>query len=207
MTSLPSAIARCDFPTPGGPSNSNASPFATQRAVASSLICCGSILGCASKALSRPLALPSPAMVRCSGRSPASLSRRLPVAPSSSSASGSIRHCRRSSVACSRSPPSPGPFLRSARTAPDQSPTHSRGRTMRRHIPRAMLALIMTLALICCGYFGAGKCRRPAVVGTDLVGARGVTPADQRKIDRTVVDLCAGGVWTNAECIRHGEGR
>ncbi|WP_234907734.1 hypothetical protein [Ensifer canadensis] len=45
------------------------------------------------------------------------------------------------------------------------------------------------------------------VVGTDLVGARGATPADQRKIDRTVVGLCAGGVWTNAECARHGEGR
>ncbi|WLR94815.1 hypothetical protein Q9316_17270 [Shinella zoogloeoides] len=43
------------------------------------------------------------------------------------------------------------------------------------------------------------------VVGTDLVGARGANPADQRKIDRTVVGLCAGKVWTDAECRRHGE--
>ncbi|WP_084814414.1 hypothetical protein [Ensifer sp. 1H6] len=79
---------------------------------------------------------------------------------------------------------------------------------MRRHIPRAMLALTMTLALMGCGTSAPANVeglRR--VVGTDLVGARGATSADQRKIDRTVVGLCAGGVWTNAECERHGEGR
>ncbi|WP_082523437.1 hypothetical protein [Ensifer sp. Root31] len=79
---------------------------------------------------------------------------------------------------------------------------------MRRHIPRAMLALTMTLALTACGTSQPASVdglRR--VVGTDLVGARGATPADQRKIDRTVVGLCAGGVWTKAECVRHGEGR
>jgi hypothetical protein len=43
------------------------------------------------------------------------------------------------------------------------------------------------------------------VVGTDLIGARGATPADQRKIDRTVVGICAASVWSNAECARHGE--
>ncbi|WP_457662862.1 hypothetical protein [Sinorhizobium medicae] len=32
------------------------------------------------------------------------------------------------------------------------------------------------------------------VVGTDLIGARGATPADQRKIDRTVVGICAAAV-------------
>ncbi|WEX76170.1 hypothetical protein PYH37_004449 [Sinorhizobium numidicum] len=42
------------------------------------------------------------------------------------------------------------------------------------------------------------------VVGLDLAGARGATPADQRKIDRTVVGLCAAAVWTRAECGRHG---
>ncbi|PSS59837.1 hypothetical protein C6558_36035 [Ensifer sp. NM-2] len=79
---------------------------------------------------------------------------------------------------------------------------------MRRHIPRAMLALTMTLALTGCGTSAPASVdglRR--VVGTDLVGARGATPADQRNIDRTVVGLCAGGVWTNAECVRHGEGK
>lgn len=79
---------------------------------------------------------------------------------------------------------------------------------MRRHIPRAMLALTMTFALTGCGTSGPVNVeglRR--VVGIDLVGARGATPADQRKIDRTVVGLCAGGVWTNAECMRHGEGQ
>jgi hypothetical protein len=45
------------------------------------------------------------------------------------------------------------------------------------------------------------------VVGTDLIGARGATPADQRKIDRTVVGICAAAVWTEGECARHGEGR
>lgn len=43
------------------------------------------------------------------------------------------------------------------------------------------------------------------VVGTDLIGARGATPRDQRKIDRTVVGICAADVWTRAECARHGE--
>ncbi|AHK44706.1 hypothetical protein OV14_3288 [Ensifer adhaerens OV14] len=43
-----------------------------------------------------------------------------------------------------------------------------------------------------------------SVVGVDLVGARGATPADQRKIDRTVVGLCAAAVWSKADCARHG---
>jgi len=46
-----------------------------------------------------------------------------------------------------------------------------------------------------------------SIVGTDLIGARGATPADQRKIDRTVVGICAAAIWTTAECERHGEGR
>ncbi|APG84892.1 transposase [Sinorhizobium americanum CCGM7] len=44
-----------------------------------------------------------------------------------------------------------------------------------------------------------------AVVGTDLVGARGATAADQHRIDRSVVGLCAASVWTKSECMRHGE--
>lgn len=43
-----------------------------------------------------------------------------------------------------------------------------------------------------------------AVVGTSLIGARGVTPTDQGKIDETVAGLCGGGVWTRSECARHG---
>ncbi|WP_244631409.1 hypothetical protein [Neorhizobium sp. AL 9.2.2] len=43
------------------------------------------------------------------------------------------------------------------------------------------------------------------VVGTDLIGARGATPSDQRKIDRTAVGLCSGGVWTSQECAKHGQ--
>ncbi|MDA5633405.1 MULTISPECIES: hypothetical protein [Rhizobium/Agrobacterium group] len=45
-------------------------------------------------------------------------------------------------------------------------------------------------------------------VGTDLIGARGATPQDQRKIDLTVVGICAvDGIWTRAECARHGNGK
>ncbi|RVJ38532.1 hypothetical protein CN180_22165 [Sinorhizobium medicae] len=38
-----------------------------------------------------------------------------------------------------------------------------------------------------------------SIVGTDLIGARGATPADQRKIDQTVVGICAA----KGECARH----
>ncbi|EHK75188.1 hypothetical protein SM0020_24810 [Sinorhizobium meliloti CCNWSX0020] len=71
---------------------------------------------------------------------------------------------------------------------------------------RTMSALALTFVLQGCGTLGpasADGLRR--VVGTDLVGARGATPADQRKIDRTVVGICAAAVWTKAECVRHGE--
>ena len=65
-------------------------------------------------------------------------------------------------------------------------------------------ALGLTLALTACGTSAPGSVpglRR--VVGTDLIGARGATPADQRKIDRTVVGICAADVWTRDECSRH----
>lgn len=72
------------------------------------------------------------------------------------------------------------------------------------------LALTMTAALMAAGCTtsqpgNVAGLRR--VVGTDLIGARGATPADQRKIDRTVAGICAGGVWTRAECQEHGAGR
>ena len=43
------------------------------------------------------------------------------------------------------------------------------------------------------------------VVGTDLIGARGATARDQRKIDVTAAGLCNAQVWTGPECRRHGE--
>ena len=71
-----------------------------------------------------------------------------------------------------------------------------------------MLALVSTLALTACGTTApASVAGVRRVVGIDLIGARGATPADQRKIDRTVVGLCAGGVWSKAECATHGEGK
>lgn len=69
-----------------------------------------------------------------------------------------------------------------------------------------MSDLALTFALQGCGTSApasADGLRR--VVGSDLIGARGATPADQRKIDRTVVGICAAAVWTKAECARHGE--
>lgn len=71
---------------------------------------------------------------------------------------------------------------------------------------RLMIAIASTLALASCGTSGPATVdglRR--VVGTDLIGARGLFPADQRKVDRTVVGLCAAHVWTPDECARHGE--
>ncbi|MBY3257051.1 hypothetical protein HFO09_23135 [Rhizobium laguerreae] len=77
---------------------------------------------------------------------------------------------------------------------------------------RAMLlmkaCLIMTpvATLAGCGTSGpADVSGLRRVAGTDLIGARGATDADQRKIDRTVVRFCAGGVWTRKECGLHGE--
>ncbi|AWI57200.1 hypothetical protein AB395_00001541 [Sinorhizobium fredii CCBAU 45436] len=81
---------------------------------------------------------------------------------------------------------------------------------MKRLLNRTLAAAIMTGASMgaACGTSPPANVdglRR--VVGTDLIGARGATPADQRKIDRTVVGLCATAVWTKGECSRHGEGR
>jgi hypothetical protein len=77
---------------------------------------------------------------------------------------------------------------------------------MRQAVHRMTLAAITTVALAGCGTSGpADVSGLRRVVGTDLVGARGATIADQRKIDRTVVGLRAGKVWTREECARHGE--
>ena len=79
---------------------------------------------------------------------------------------------------------------------------------MMQHAGPMMLFLTMTAVatLAGCGTSVPGNVaglRR--VVGVDLIGARGMSDEDQRKIDRTVVRLCAGGVWRREECVRHGE--
>ncbi|MEN5277293.1 hypothetical protein ABE527_10110 [Brucella sp. TWI432] len=64
--------------------------------------------------------------------------------------------------------------------------------------------MISALTLAGCGHSGPANVsgvRR--VLGTDLLGARGATDADQRKIDRTIVRGCAGGVWSKDECAKH----
>ncbi|MFJ1307868.1 hypothetical protein [Agrobacterium sp. P15N1-A] len=79
---------------------------------------------------------------------------------------------------------------------------------MRLGIGRTALVIVSTIALAGCGISGPGDVsglRR--VVGTDLVGARGATQEDQRKIDRTVAGLCGGDVWSRDECARHGKER
>lgn len=69
-----------------------------------------------------------------------------------------------------------------------------------------MLAQGLTLALaVSCGTqntYDAGTSLR-RIMGTDLIGAKGATPEDQRKIDRTMVGPCANKVFTSAECQKH----
>ncbi|HEV7433467.1 MAG TPA: hypothetical protein VGO22_01125 [Pseudorhizobium sp.] len=81
---------------------------------------------------------------------------------------------------------------------------------MQRLVNRIALAAATTIVLsgaACTTSAPANVAGLRGVVGTDLIGARGATPADQRKIDRTVVGICAADVWTRGECARHGEGR
>lgn len=69
---------------------------------------------------------------------------------------------------------------------------------------RALLTMTPAAMLAGCGISGPGNVAGlRQVVGLDLIGARGATDADQRKIDRTVVRLCAGRVYQPDECGRH----
>ncbi|WP_457584351.1 hypothetical protein [Ensifer canadensis] len=77
--------------------------------------------------------------------------------------------------------------------------------TLRTALERCALITIPVLTLAGCGISAPKTVTGlKSVVGVDLVGARGATPADQRKIDRTVVGLCAAAVWTRVDCARHG---
>jgi len=81
---------------------------------------------------------------------------------------------------------------------------------MKRLRNRLLAAATLTAAAIAaaCGTSApASVAGLRQVVGTDLIGARGATAADQQKIDRMVVGICAAAVWSEAECSRHGEGR
>ncbi|KKX33631.1 hypothetical protein [Rhizobium sp. LC145] len=76
---------------------------------------------------------------------------------------------------------------------------------MKQVMLRIGLVAILTFVLTACGTSApksVSGLRR--VVGTDLIGARGATPADQRKIDRTVVGICSADLWSREECARHG---
>ena len=76
----------------------------------------------------------------------------------------------------------------------------------RRALTQSALTMMPALLLAGCGISGpADVSGLRNVVGTELVGARGATATEQRRIDRTVVGLCAASVWTRAECARHGE--
>ncbi|MCF6370690.1 hypothetical protein [Rhizobium halophilum] len=71
---------------------------------------------------------------------------------------------------------------------------------------KALLIMTPAAMLVGCGVSGpASVSGLRSVVGTDLLGARGATDADQRKIDRTVVRLCEGAVYTRNDCARHDE--
>lgn len=71
-----------------------------------------------------------------------------------------------------------------------------------------MQKLILILAVALCGCSQTVPGSTAAVrriVGTDLIGVKGKTPEDQRRINRTVVGLCGPDIYTPQECQRHGE--
>ncbi|CAN7515343.1 MULTISPECIES: hypothetical protein [Brucella/Ochrobactrum group] len=73
--------------------------------------------------------------------------------------------------------------------------------------PLALCSIMISASMLAgCGHSGpANVSGVRSVLGTDLLGARGATDADQRKIDRTIVRGCAGGVWSKDECAKHDE--
>jgi Ni2+-binding GTPase involved in maturation of urease and hydrogenase len=73
--------------------------------------------------------------------------------------------------------------------------------------PIALAAIMICASIVagCTTLAPANVSGLRRVVGIDLIGARGATSTDQRKIDRTVVGICAAGVWTRDECARHNQ--
>jgi len=67
-----------------------------------------------------------------------------------------------------------------------------------------MIAAFLLTAAACTTSQPASVAGLRRVVGTDLIGAKGATPVDQRKIDRTVAGICAvKGIWSRNECMEH----
>ncbi|WP_017273520.1 hypothetical protein [Sinorhizobium meliloti] len=65
---------------------------------------------------------------------------------------------------------------------------------------RTMSDLALTFVLQGCGRSAPASADGLRwVVETDLIRARGATPADQRKIARTVVGISASAVWTRGD--------
>jgi hypothetical protein len=72
----------------------------------------------------------------------------------------------------------------------------SKDRTMK----RLTKPLALCSMLVGCGHSGPANVKGVgSVLETILLGARGATDTDQRKIDRTIVRVCAGGVWSKEE--------
>ncbi|QIG68821.1 hypothetical protein EVB68_084 [Rhizobium phage RHph_Y2_6] len=76
----------------------------------------------------------------------------------------------------------------------------------------AMLTVVSLITvsafLQSCTTLGPGDAKTLGdIVGTNLVGAKGATPLDQDKINRTVARLCAGGVWNKNTCEAHNSYR
>ncbi|MDX0605064.1 hypothetical protein GOD78_26980 [Sinorhizobium medicae] len=62
---------------------------------------------------------------------------------------------------------------------------------------RSAMTTTLALLLTGCGTSGPGSATAlRSIVGTDLIGACGATPADQRKIEQTLVGIFAAAVWT-----------
>ena len=69
---------------------------------------------------------------------------------------------------------------------------------------------LLSVTMIACGLAGCGTTEPGSVaalrriVGTDLIGTKGVTPTDQNNINRTVIRLGAAGIYTKQELVAHG---
>lgn len=72
------------------------------------------------------------------------------------------------------------------------------------------MILLSALAVAGCTTSSQGSATKTELVaamrgiaGNSLVGAKGATPTDQLKIDKTVARFCGSGVYTPADCASH----